>query len=68
MEASGDEYGNYKKFEEGRNSVKEVNDPGYDDMGMDAFEKNIKKMYEELETDRTQEYKDAKNQWTDKRA
>lgn len=31
MEGAGDEYGNYKKFEEGRNTVKEVNDKGYDD-------------------------------------
>lgn len=41
MEASGDEYGNYKKFEEGRNSVKEVNDKGYNDLGLDKFDKNI---------------------------
>ena len=31
MEGAGDEYGNYKKFEEGRNTVKEVNDKGYND-------------------------------------
>ena len=37
IDADGDEYGNYKKFEEGKNQVKEVTDKGYDDPGLDKF-------------------------------
>ena len=43
MEGAGDEYGNYKKFEQGRNQVKEVNDKGYDDRGFDKFYSNLNK-------------------------
>ena len=33
-----EEYGNYAKFEDGRNQVKQVNDPGYNDTGAPRFE------------------------------
>ena len=41
IDADGDEYGNYKKFEEGKNNVKEIIDKGYDDMGQDHFQNNL---------------------------
>ena len=50
MEGAGDEYGNYKKFEQGRNQVKEVNDKGYDDRGFDKFYSNLNKMMLEMKT------------------
>ena len=33
VDSAGNEYGNYEKFEGGRNQVKEVYDKGYDDFG-----------------------------------
>ena len=33
FDGAGDEYGNYKKFEDGKNQVKKVNDKGYNDHG-----------------------------------
>ena len=48
VEGAGDEYGNYKKFEEGKNQVKKVNDKGYDDPGLPVYKKNIRNMFETM--------------------
>ena len=50
VDGAGDEYGNYKKFEEGKNSVKQVNDPGLNDVGEEQFQLNVRKMFEEMDT------------------
>ena len=34
---AGDEYGDYEKFEEGRNTIKEENESGEWDQGFDKF-------------------------------
>ncbi len=49
IESQGDEYGNYKKFEDGRNKVEQVNDPGYDDVGLEKFHSNVQKMFETMD-------------------
>ena len=49
IDHAGDEYGNYKKFEDGRNSVKEVVDEGREDRGGDMFSKNLESMMRNLE-------------------
>jgi len=46
VDGAGDEYGNYSKFESDKNSVKQVNDKGYSDMGVDKFHNNVRKMFE----------------------
>ena len=48
VEGAGDEYGNYKKFEEGKNQVKKVNDKGYEDRGKPVYKKNIRNMFETM--------------------
>ena len=48
VEGAGDEYGNYKKFEEGKNQVKKVNDKGYDDRGKPVYKRNIRNMFETM--------------------
>ena len=50
FEGAGDEYGNYKKFEQGKNKIKEVNDKGVDDRGFDHFHENLNKMLLEMKT------------------
>ena len=44
LPAAGDEYGDYEKFEDGKNEVKEVNDKGEMDAGFDKFEANAREM------------------------
>ena len=41
---AGEEYGDYEKFEDGKNQIKETNERGLDDFGLDTFEKNYKDM------------------------
>ena len=48
MSERGDDYGDYSKFENGKNYVKEVNDLGEFDTGMDPFYKNYAKMVNEM--------------------
>lgn len=45
VEGAGDEYGNYSKFEEDRNTVKKVNDKGVGDLGYPVHEQNIKSLF-----------------------
>ena len=56
MSERGDDYGDYSKFENGKNYVKEVNDLGEFDTGMDPFYKNYAKMVNEMQ------YKDGDRQ------
>ena len=46
MEGAGEEYGNYDKYENGKNKVEQKNDPGYEDNGFDTLRANVKKMLE----------------------
>ena len=48
VEGAGEEYGNYKKFEQPKSSVREVNDKGEKDLGYDTFQANLKKMALEM--------------------
>ena len=48
MEGAGEEYGNYEKYENDKNKVKQVNDPGYDDAGFDQLKSNVRKMMESM--------------------
>jgi len=50
VEGAGDEYGNYKKFEEDKNQVKQVNDKGYNDAGNEKLRRNIREMYANMDT------------------
>lgn len=43
-----DDYGDYSKFTDGKNSVTEVNDIGEFDDGTDPFYKNYNKMLQEM--------------------
>ena len=61
VDGAGDEYGNYKKFEAGANSVKEVNDKGYDDLGYETFGKNVENMYKEMNTPYNKEIVEGKH-------
>lgn len=49
MPHAGEDYGDYEKFEEGRNEVKEVNERGLDDQGYDRFERNYKEMLRQMD-------------------
>lgn len=44
MPVAGDEYGDYEKFEDGKNEVKEENEKGEMDEGFDKFERNAREM------------------------
>jgi hypothetical protein len=44
-----EEYGDYEKFEDGKNEVKEVNERGLNDVGYDMFERNYKEMFRQLD-------------------
>ena len=44
-----EEYGDYEKFEDGKNEVKEVNERGLNDVGYDTFERNYKEMFRQLD-------------------
>jgi hypothetical protein len=48
---AGEDYGNYKKFENDANSVTEKNDKGEFDLGLDVYKKNLRKMMEDLNFD-----------------
>ena len=48
IEGAGDEYGNYRKFEDGKNQIKKVNDKGYNDAGYPVHQKNIRNMFETM--------------------
>ena len=41
MEGAGEEYGNYEKYENDKNRVEQVNDPGYEDAGFDRLRENV---------------------------
>lgn len=49
IDSAGDEYGNYSKFEDGRNKVTQVNDKGYDDVGTENFHANVQKMFSQMD-------------------
>ena len=59
IEGAGDEYGNYKKFEDGKNRVEKVNDKGVDDPGLPVYKKNIRNMFETM-ANPEQEYEEKK--------
>ena len=46
---AGEEYGNYQKFDNTRNSVKEVNDRGELDYGQDLEDKKLRKFMKEVQ-------------------
>jgi len=48
VEGAGDEYGNYEKFENNKNTVKQVNDKGYNDSGFDTFRQNVREMMQNM--------------------
>ena len=52
------EYGNYEKYEEGRNSVTLDTDKGQNDDSEDKFMKNHREMMLRLKTDEGQEVRD----------
>ena len=61
IESKGDEYGNYEKFEDGRNKVEQVNDPGHDDCGVDQFQSNVNQMFRFMshpDADKNQKHKE----------
>jgi len=53
MTPAGDEYGNYKKFE-GENSVQQKDDKAIHDLGYEQYEKNLRKLMEEMKIDENQ--------------
>ena len=52
------EYGNYEKYEEGRNTVSYDTEKGENDLGADNFMKNHRDMMMRLKTEESQETKD----------
>jgi hypothetical protein len=52
------EYGNYEKYEEGRNTVSYDTEKGENDLGSDNFMKNHRDMMMRLKTEESQETKD----------
>ena len=48
VEGAGEEYGNYQKYETGKNKVEQVNDKGYDDCGWDQLKSNVRRMMESM--------------------
>ena len=62
IEGAGDEYGNYKKFEDGKNQVKKVNDKGYNDAGFPVHNKNIRNMFETMANPEQEFYANKKDE------
>lgn len=56
------EYGNYEKYEEGRNTVKQETEKGQNDFGGDRFSKNHREMLLRLKTEEGQEVRDEEKQ------
>ena len=60
MEGAGEEYGNYEKYENDKNRVDQVNDPGYEDAGFDTLKLNVQKMMESMRHPERDEIDDVK--------